>query len=779
MKRLLKILLLIVAIPVLLCVAGVAGLAIKYYRVVGAGPGRLETPAKPGELGQWVDPFIGTGGYPWMCAHNFPGASRPFGMMRLSPETLSFVKDKRALSTSGYWYGDDRLLGFSHTRLSGTGATDGGHFLILPTVSHVSLEARKEGQYVRFSHGDEKAFPGYYGVRLPKSKVLVELTATQRVGIHRYTFDAGATPHLLLDVSNALGGHRSTEGVVQVSPEANEVTGSIRTFGSFGGRFGGLQVYFVARFSEAFEGYDVWQGESLLKGEAKATDDNVGVDLAFAPGGEAKTIEVRLAISHASAANARANLQAEAAGRSFDAVLEEAKSAWEERLGTIAIEGATDAQRRVFYTALYRALQMPTVFNDVNGEYKGFDNEIHRAEGFRYFTDMSLWDTFRNVHSLYALIAPQDQRDMVVSLVTMAKQGGWLPRWPSGHGYTNSMLGTPADMVVAETYLKGIRDFDVEAAYAAMRRTALEATPKGAAFSGREGVEHYLKYSYCPAEMMKEAVGRTLEFGWSDFAVANLAEALGRDEDVALFREHQTFYRNLWNPETQYFHPRNSDGTFVEAFDPLKLTYLDKTGELTNDYVEGSALQWRYAVPYDTEGLIALFDSPEHFADELNTFFVRCDADLGAPIPSAYYWHGNEPDIHAVYLFNDAGRPDLTQRWVRWLLDTRYDDSYVGLDGNDDAATLSVWYVFSALGFYPLAGSDMYWLGAPLFERAEVKLGEGTLEIVADNFAPDHLYVRSVSLNGTPLERTWIRHDEIARGGVLRFEMSKEPAATQ
>jgi predicted alpha-1,2-mannosidase len=418
---------------------------------------------------------------------------------------------------------------------------------------------------------------------------------------------------------------------------------------------------------------------------------------------------------------------------------------------------------------------MPTVFNDANGEYLGFDRQVHRTTDFRYFTDLSLWDTFRTTHPLYTLTAPKDQRDMVVSLIKMLEQGGWLPRWPSGHGYSNSMLGTPADIVIAESYLKGIRDFDVEKAYQAMQRTALAPTPPGAAFSGREGVEHYLQHGYCPSGLMEESVARTLEFAWADSAIANLAEALGHREDAELFRKHSQFYRNLWNPATQYFQPRDVEGKFFEPFKPLLLTYFDRKGEFTKDYVEGSALQWRWGAPYDTEGMIALFKSREYFVGELNGFFARSSPAMGRWNPGPYYWHGNQPDIHAAYLFNDAGRPDLTQKWVRWILDNKYGDGYDGLDGNDDGGTLSAWYVLSALGLYPVAGSDTYQLGAPLFEKAEVRLKGEPLVIAAENYLAANRYVQKVWLNHQPLDRPWIKHSEIQDGGVLRFEMSAGP----
>ncbi len=757
--------------------AFVGALVFNYHRIVSAKPGQLQTAVQPGALGRWVNPFIGTGGWPWVCGHNFPGAMVPFGMVRLGPETASMLIRARALNTSGYYYGDDQLLGFSHTRLNGTGATDGGHFLVVPATESLQPKFYRKGQTTRFSHREELASPGYYAVKLPAIRTLVELTATPRVGLHRYTFSPGASPHLFLDVMNALGGRKSREGRLQVRPEANEVEGSVRTFGTFAGRYGGIKVYFVARFNQPFTSFTTWQSEKVFPGQTTAEGEGLGVDLAFAATNQPQSVTLKLALSHVSIANARANLVAEAGVKDFEAVLAEAQRAWEEKLSLIQIQGGTDNQKRIFYTALYRVFQMPTVFNDANGEYLGFDRKVHPTDGFQYFTDLSLWDTFRTVHPLYALIAPKDQRDMVVSLIKMLEQGGWLPRWPSGNGYSNSMLGTPADIVIAETYLKGIRDFDIEKAYQAMRQTALGPTPPGAAFSGREGVEHYLKYRYCPAGLMDESVSRTMEFGWADQAISLLAGSLGKHEDAALFREHSQFYRNLWNPNTHYFQPRDAQGTFVEPFKPLLLTYMDRGGKYTKDYVEGSALQWRWAAPYDADGMISLFKSRDYFVEELNDFFAKSDPAMGAWTPGSYYWHGNQPDIHAAYLFNDAGRPDLTQKWVRWILTHKYGDGYAGLDGNDDGGTLSAWYVLSALGFYPEAGSDRYQLGAPLFERAEVKLKHQPLVIVAENYAPDHPYVRQVKLNDVPLDRTWLRHGEIEGGGVLKFIMSPAPVS--
>ena len=772
MKRFLKLFFATLGLLLLLCLLILGGLALYYYSIVHPGATKLQTTAQTGKLGRWVNPFSGTGGFPWMCAYNHPGAQRPYGMVRLSPETASILLNKKSISTSGYFYGDDKIIGFSHTRLNGTGATDGGHFLVVPASGENAIRDYRRGKTFRFSHAREIAFPGYYAVDLRAPGVLAELTASPRVGVHRYTFRKKGPARLLIDVSNALGDGRSKNGEVHILPERRKIEGSIRTYGTFSGRYGGIRVWFVARINRPFADFRVWNGDDVSNADSTAGDD-IGVELSFDEGDASQGVQLKLAISYVSLENARQNLETEAGDKGFDDILAESKAAWEDKLRLIDIEGGTTAQQRIFYTALYRVFQMPTLFQDVNGDYLGFDRKIHKADGFRYFTDMSLWDTFRTTHPLYTLIAPQDQRDMLVSLTQMVKQGGWLPRWPSGNGYTGSMLGSPADIVVAGSWLKGIRAFDVQTAYDAMRAVATGPTPRGTAFPGRRGVDPYLQYRYCPSDLMDKAVSKTLEYAWADHSISLLAAALGKEE-AGFFAAHAQYYRNVWNPKTQYFQPKNSKGRF-DDFDPLLLTYFDKEEKLTNDYVEGDALQWRWGAFFDAEGLLSLFKSRDYFVSELDGFFEKANDRLGWWNPGSYYWHGNQPDIHAVWLFNAAGRPDLTQKWLRWILETKYGDNFIGLDGNDDGGTLSAWYVFGALGFYPVAGSDVYQLGAPLFKKAVVHIGEKRLEIVADNYAPENTYVRRVWLNGELLQRTWIRHGEIAGGGVLRFEMADAP----
>jgi len=778
-KKILKVVALILAVLILIPVVSLGSLKLYYQSIVRQTPGRLPVPEEPGPLGANVNPFSGSGGWFYVCAHNGPAAMTPFGMVRLGPDTACMILNRNGLNTSGYYYGDNKLLGFSHTRLIGTGMHKGCNLRVLPTVASQAgnlLSLPREKRSVKFSHSRETAFPGYYAVELPKDDILAELTASPHGGFHRYTFRKNEAPHLILDVSSWLENKDLCDGHIAIDPDKSEVSGMIELYGgsSVGG---GMDLYYVGRFSRPITGYGTWKGTQVQPGNRETAGVDVGADLSFSQDPANRAVEFQVAFSYVSSANARLNFDTELAGKSFDAVYTASRRAWEDRLATIKVDGGTTTQQRIFYTALFRCFEMPTRFADVNGEYIGFDQKAHKQEGYQYYTDFSLWDTFRTTHPLYTLIAPGDQRDMMVSLIEMAKIDKGLPRWPAGCRDTGSMFGTPSDVAVSEAYLKGIHDIDINTAYEAMCQTALRGRAPGSNAGDRHGLEYYLQYHYCPADKMDKAVASTLEYTWEDNSISLLAAALGKKEDAALFAEHAQYYRNSWNPATQYFQPRDSKGGFME-FKPLLLTYFDEIHKkrYAEAYVEGSAEQWRLGVPFDPEGLISLFKSPAYFTSELETYFEKTTGyALGAWQPGPYYWHGNEPYVHAPYLFNHVGRPDLCQKWVRWICDNMHADDYIGLAGNDDAATLSAWYVFNALGFYPIAGTTKYELAAPLFDKAEVQLGPNKLTVIAENQAPKNCYVQSVSLNGTPLDRTYINHDEIACGGTLKFVLGPAP----
>lgn len=545
---------------------------------------------------------------------------------------------------------------------------------------------------------------------------------------------------------------------MRFAAETGEITGSARTFGSFSRRYGGLDVYFAAKVSGKVERHNV-RGEVLT--------------LEFSPG---ETVELQLALSYVSVENARANLAAETARTSFDSSVAAAEARWEEVFSRIDVEGGSDAERRIFYTALMRAFTMPTTFSDTSGEYLGFDGEVHTAKGFTYYTDFSIWDTFPTVHPLYSLMAPQAHTDMLRSLAAMVREGGALPRWPSGAGYTNCMFGTPADILVSEAYQKGLRDFDAEAVYAAARATATSGVPEGSRFSGRQGLADYLALGYCPSDEVPESVACTLDYAWCDEALALWARALGKHDDAAMFARRSDAFRHVWNPDTRFFQGLTAAGDFDTNLRPLMLTYVDPDHRYTGAYVEGSAMQWRWGTPFSADVLVDLWPSRDAFVTALRDYLDNTNTRIGWWHPGGHYWHGNEPFIHAAYLFNAAGRPDLTQTYVRRIMATKYSDDHIGLDGNDDGGTLSAWYVFSSLGFYPVAGTTRYELGSPLFTRATINLGDGqTLTINAEHNTSDTIHVDEIRLNGEPLTTSRFTHDAIAQGGELSFRMAARP----
>ena len=740
-------------------------------------PRAVEMPdTQPGEYGQWVDPFIGTGGLPWASGMLFPGATAPFGMVRLSPDTAwPGGIHPFTCGTAGYYYGHDHLWGFSHTRLSGTGVEDMGHFRVTPAVGNFDPADRRTKPIV-FSHGQETATAGYYAVNLPGIDCLAELTATQHTGVHRYTFRSAKDAHLFIDATSFLADGRAENGKINVLPEAREVEGEARVFTGFTGRYGGLTGYFVARFDTPFASYSTWSEGVSVEGRTAAAGDDTGANINF---GDIKgqPVELKVGVSYVSLANARQNLEAETGGLDFEGVRDAARRAWDSRLSAVQIETDDPEIKTIFYTALYHAMIMPTNFTDVNGQYLDFNEQTAVADGFTYRTDLSLWDTFRTEHPLLALIAPDVQLDSVKSLIRMARIHGSLPRWPSGAGESGSMFGTPANMVITESYLKGMTDFEVEEAYRYMKNTALQVLDEGA--PAQSDIAAYKQFGYCPADMMDIAVSETLELAWADGSIALLAEALGKTEDAAFFADRSLSYKNIFDPETKYFRPRNADGSWQTPFFPNVTSYYDDIlpARYADDFCEGGPRHWRWTAPHDTAGLIELFGSPDYFVDELDEFMADASKNRAAVDPGPGYWQGNQHDIHAPYLFDDAGRPDLTQKWVRWALAERHSTDVNGLDGNDDGGTLSAWYIFSAMGLYPVAGTDRYWLGSPNLDKAVVDLGGGkTLTVIANNQSPANIYVQSVTLNGVRLETPSLKHSQIAGGGSLVFTMGDTPA---
>lgn len=714
----------------------------------------IDIPEIPeGEYGQYVDPFIGTGGTPWTCAMLSPAATVPFGSVRLGPDTC-FVGGGylMKMNTSGYYYEQGHIKGFSHSRLSGTGAEDYSHFRVTPASGN------NKPTVMTYSHSKETASPGYYAVYLPSVGCLAELTAAVHTGVHRYTFNSNDDARLFIDVSSAPANRTSGNVKVSYDEESGIISGSCIVDGQFAGRYDGLPAYFVAVADKPVISYETTEK---------------GIDLNFGNLG-GKSVELKLGISYVSEENALLNLKAETDGLDFDAVREKAANDWEDRLSVIRID-ADDETKTIFYTALYHSMTMPSNFTDVNGEYLGFDKEVGVAEGYTYRTDMSLWDTCRTTHPLYTLIAQDVQVDCLNSLVQMADDGaGVIPRWPMGAGYTGSMMGDPANIVITESYLKGITDFDVEKAYEYMKYTSETAVNR----DGRDYIDLYNKYGYVPQDIAPgdESVSRTLEYAWEDAAIADLATVLGKADDAEKYAAKSMYYKNVFNPETKYFQARNSDGSFVWNFSPYITTFYDAVmiKKFADCYCEGSARQWRWSALHDIDGMIELFGSKEYFVSELEDFMEDASLSRAAVDPGSGFWVGNQHDIHTPYLFSNAGRPDLTQKWVRWTLENRFSTDINGLDGNDDGGTISAWYVFSALGFYPLAGTEQYWIGSPNINSAEITLSNGNvLKITANNQSDENVYVESVTLNGEKLDGCYVNHSQLMNGGELVFNMCK------
>ena len=707
---------------------------------------------------QYVDLFTGTGGTPWTCGMLSPAACAPFGAVRLGPDT-AFVGGAFVMktNTSGYYYENRHIRGFSHSRLSGTGATDYGIFRVTPAIGDKAAGA------LPFSHNNEVASVGYYAVYLDTIGCLAEMTADQHTGVHRYTFNHSKDARLSLDVTSAAGDNGCTEGFASFDEETGILTGGAVLRAVFSERYDGLPVYFAAKANKDIK-------SCTISGDA----ENLVADINFGSS-ENESIELKVGISFVSVENAMLNLQEETADLDFDGVRKKTLDNWENHLSAIEIESTDVEIKKNFYTALYHTMIMPTNFTDLNGEYLGFDKAVHVAEGYTYRSDMSLWDTCRNTHALYMLIEPQVQNDCLNSLVEMAEAGGDMPRWPMGAGYAGSMFGDPANIVITESYLKNYRDFDVEAAYEYMKKSSDGKTE----IVGREYADAYNQYGYVPNDMegVSNSVSHTLEYAWEDGALATLADALGKTEDAKKYSEKSGYYKNIFDDETKYFRAKNADGSLDGNFTPkinsyFGLSFLDK---YVGCYCEGSANHWRYSAMHDIDGMIELFGSEEYFVSELESFMEGAAPKRAHWNPGAGYWIGNQHDIHTPYLFANAGRSDLTQKWVRWTLQERFSTDIDGLDGNDDGGTISAWYVFSAMGFYPLAGTDLYWLGSPNLDSAQITLPNGkSLKITALNQSAENVYVEKVTFNGKELTDVYITHAQLMQGGDLVFTMSGE-----
>jgi predicted alpha-1,2-mannosidase len=726
-----------------------------------------------------VDPFIGTGG----DGHTFPGAVVPFGMVQLSPDTQIRERKQAYGWAAGYRYDDDSIVGFSHTHFSGTGHSDLGDVLVMPISGAVKLEPGDSGQpgsgyRSRFSHADEQARPGYYAVGLSDYGIRAELTAGERIGVHRYRFPKDKPAHVLIDLRTSMYDY---PGKVLWSRLRLRADGTLTGMRETRGWAPGRQLYFALRVSTPVAGHQLHNTEKDIyyKGFAPPAADRpeqrasiegralVGVlDL---PAGTEQAV-VKVALSPVSEEGAIANLDAEMPGWDFDAVAAKAKDAWSRALGVFRVE-ADEPQRKAFFTAVYHTLQAPSLVMDSDGRYRGPDNAVHHADGWRNLSTFSLWDTYRAQHPLLTLIQPEQYtNDVVQSLLAARRHSahGILPVW-AFHGLeTWCMIGYHAVPVIADAYMKGIRGYDED--------EALQAMVASADYGPYGGIAQYRKLGYVPIDQVGEAASKTLEYAFDDWTVARVAAAMGRKDIAATFAQRAGNWRHAFDRKTGFMRARNSDGSFREPFDPSASGY-------GTDYTEGNAWQYSWYVPQDVAGLIRSHGGDEQFVRRIDQVFdAKVDPKLFAHMEDitgliGWYAHGNEPSHHVAYLYVYAGQPWRSQERLGQIMRSQYAPTPAGLVGNDDLGQMSAWYVFTALGFYPVApASNEYVIGRPFLRRAALNLPNGkTFTVVAEGLDEGHGYIGSVTLNGRPLQASVITHAQILAGGELRFVMQATP----
>ena len=743
---------------------------------------------------KYVNPFLGTDFF----GHTFPGASLPFAMVHVSPDcnTAGWTY------SAGYTYSDNSIIGFSHTHFSGTGMVSGGDILLQPMVSDKlkitpgTRENPEEGYRSRFDHKDEVASPGYYSVYLKDNQVKVELTATKRVALHRYTFPAAVNARVILDIGHQIGSTPQT-GLSRVDiVNDHQIEGLKSTERG--------TVYFAAEFSKPFQYYGTFDatyktpesGGSVFPYKNSEIGDKIGAFVSFRTTDQ-EQIVVKVAISYIDVEGAKKNLKAEVQDFDFDRVRAEADRTWNKELSRIEVSGTTDNKKEIFYTAVYHSLLAQYISQDVDGRYFGMDGKIHKAEGYDFYGSFSCWDTYRSEHPFLTLIAPDHVNDFLKSIVAKARDFGWMPAQHFLNVYGEGMVGDHLIPIIVDAYMKGYRDFDVEYAYQAIRKKALELPkPPVPASAARSGLEFYLKLGYAPIDKVTEAVPNTLELAYDDWCIAQMAKALGKTADYEIFAKRALNYKNVWDGSTGFMRPKKADGTFLEALKGREQV-IDTLGKHTwyryfdpllvgrrpsRHYTESNAWQYIWSVQHDVRGLINLFGGNQKFNDKLDQFFTM-DPNITGPKyvgvvgTIGQYVQGNQPSHHVAYLYNYSGEPWKTQERVREVCEQLYQSGPGGICGNEDMGSLSSWYALSSMGIYAVTpGIPVYNIGSPLFEKVVMHLaGNKTFIIQAKNNLAANKYIQSATLNGQNFDRPWISHEEIVKGGTLVFVMGAEP----
>ena len=746
----------------------------------------------------YVNPFIGTAG----VGNTFPGAALPFGMVQLSPST-GFIRNKGyAYSSEPYGRKSETILGFTHTITSGTGT---GHvakyanILFMPTVDdEIRVDPGTEsdperGYRSRYSHEYEDASPGYYQVLLQDYNIKAELTATERAGMHRYTFPHADNGHIIIDITIEPD-ELHEDAFIEVIGD-NQIKGYTTVTGTSTRE--AMTWYFFAEFSKPFDSFGTFSNDEIIDGQRVASGAaGVGAYVDYSTSDNEEII-ARVGISFTSLEGAESNLRHEINGWDFDEVKNNAKKVWSEKLNKIQVSGGTGNNKIKFYTALYHGLLFPRLFSDVDGAYYShFEDRIVHEDDFRYYVDFSIWDTYRTTHPLFTILEPERQIEMIKTFLAMYDQGGRIPGQVSYRNfYSHVMIGDHGSTTIIDSYMKGIRDFDIQKAYEGMLKNAFEP---GLPDRSRAGLEEYTKYGYIPVETgIRETVSKVLEYSHTDWALAQMAKDLGKMDDYESLMSRAYNYRNIYDEETGFYRPRFADGRWLPAC--TRQPEIVRVGSNSyydcwhpdwigvaphRHYTESNAWQYLFYPQHDIHGLIEIMGGRDRLVERLDGLFYTSSSNLGLhySITSAIgqYVHGNQPSHHIAFLYNYAGAPWKTQERVRGIMDMFYRVDEWGVPGNEDMGEQSAWFLFSALGFYPVTpGQPLYTITSPLFEEAVINL-DGYYEnrifvIRAINVSGDNKYIQSATLNGEELSRPWITHDEIVSGGTLEFVMGSYP----
>ena len=727
----------------------------------------------PKEYTDSVNVFIGTGGH----AHTFPGATLPHGMVQLSPDTRLLGWD----ACSGYYYDDTSIMGFTHTHLSGTGIGDYGDILFMPVVGEKPLiagtaENPDEGYRSRFSHEQESARPGYYQVLLQDDSINVELTATLRAGLHRYTYPKASDARLIVDMEPTIQGHQHPVTQIRVVNDST-IAGMKYTVGWAKHHY----VYFYAVFSSPFD-YKLYSGTEYQSDSTSVTVNTAKAVMSFRNLPADGRVLAKVGISSVDEEGARLNVEAEIPNWDFEGVMKQANTVWNEALGKIDIETSDNDSRTVFYTSLYHAFIQPSLASDVDGRYRTMGHEIKQDASYTNYTVFSLWDTFRAAHPLYTIVTPEQNQAFIRSLLRKYDEGGILPKWELASNETGTMIGYHAVSVIADAMMKKQCDFDVKKALEACIRSSVYDTTGVTPMMERQilngklmpvSIKYKNELGYIPCDKVGGSVSQGLEFAYNDWLIAQMMKEHNRKDLYDKYMELSRNYRNYFDPETKLMRGRLSDGSWITPFDPVSV-------QRPSNYVEGNAWQWAWFVPQDVEGLMELVGGQKYFEAHLDTLFTTSSELTGDPNAAAdvtgmigQYAHGNEPSHHIPYLYNYAGAPRKTQALVDHILRTLYHNDPNGLSGNEDVGQMSAWYALSAMGFYSFCpGRPIYEIGRPIFDKVTIHLSNGKdFVIQAKNNSVDNKYIRSMKLNGEDLAEPRFSHFDLMKGGELIFEM--------